>query len=90
MAKINRDKLNSVDPSALGRVAVAALDAIQHEHTELQPLALALAFKVLASHYNLPPQDLFVVVGNITADPDNAGHETLNALNAYAKGEWHD
>jgi hypothetical protein len=84
---LDRDKVNSVSPYSVRVASVSVIDALQDQPAEVQPIAAAVVFLLLAEHYRMPAQDLFAVTHRIMRDPEGGRHPEFRAVAAYIKNE---
>lgn len=66
---INRDKLNHASAKAVGSAMVELFATLQKKRPELQLLALASAFILVAETFQFPTNDTYAAVVNLWKDP---------------------
>jgi hypothetical protein len=84
--KLNRDLLNTVPLRKAANACVAVVDAIQDFPKEVQAVAIAATFVLLAERFGLPAQDLMTVTSNVMNHAEGRRAE-FQAVSRYLKTE---
>lgn len=84
---MNRDLLTNANPEAVAEGAMACIDAVQTRRQEVQPLALACAFLLLAERLRLEPQDLATWAKALMLAPSGQRVPEFRAVTAYIQNE---
>lgn len=88
-AQTVRDRLGTLTPAAVRPAAFALLDRLQrHQDPVLQLTALAVTLAAMSEAAGLRMRDVINVAENTLADAEGPYTEHIQAIRAYARGEW--
>lgn len=85
--RFDRDRMNNAPAARVAEGALAVISAIQTRPPEVQPLAIGVAFLLLAERLRLSPQDVATVVGNMMEDRDGKRIAEFRAVQMYIENE---
>lgn len=85
--KFNNDLMINADHEQVAMTSFAVIDLLQDLDPELQALALAATFKLLAERFNLNPQDVFTYAGNLMTHTDGTHRSEFKGIRMYLREE---
>lgn len=80
------DKLNNANFKAVGATAMRIVNGIQQMPAQVQVLAAAAVFMLLADHYKVRPTTATTIVSNLLAQ-ENGRSVQLRAVKRYIENE---